>query len=291
MKSKSNLPDRTCLRHHFPHIPQFRLLLVAVLLFLVSLLIWPAADPDTWGRLFIARGALPTDEIDTRLGRDQAPAPSPGVFISKPAAQAESAADAEDYLPGVSVAMLDRLRDDAVFRREERDVWFAFLAAVSSATAADLQDRSVGLVGFSQLYRQPAQYRGRVVTLRGTVRRAIAKQAHQNDSQIDRYWQCWLFPEGSDNPVVVYALRLPDGFPQGQLIREAASVDGLYYKRWVYLAEDGLRTAPVVVARTLGWQHRPDAVPPALPAFPLVFAGVLVAVAVAAACTYYVFRS
>lgn len=164
------------------------------------------------------------------------------------------------------------------------------LDAVQSATAAEIHDHSIGPVGFSQLFSQPADYRGRVVTLSGTIRRGVPKRAHKNDSGIGHHWQCWLFPDGSDNPVVAYVLRPPDGFPEGQAVHEAVRLDGLFYKRWAYLAGDGIRTAPVVIARTMDWRRPPTVRQDALPALPVIVAGVRAAGVLAATTTYFIFK-
>ena len=84
-----------------------------------------------------------------------------------------------------------------------------------------------------------------------------------NEYGIKQYYQVWLWP--SDNPsapMVVYCLRLPQGFPTGMELAEPADVTGYFFKRWAYQANDALRAAPELLARTLQWEQRPVMTPP-----------------------------
>ena len=113
------------------------------------------------------------------------------------------------------------------------------------------------------MFRQPNQYRGRLVTVSGVVHRANRVELLPNDYGIKQYYQVWLWP--SDNPsapIVVYCLRLPQGFPTGMELAEQAEVTGYFFKRWAYQANDALRTAPELLARTLQWEQRPVMTPP-----------------------------
>src|SRR5688572_31130096 len=70
----------------------------------------------------------------------------------------------------------------------------------------ELKKRSRGEVAYAQLYRQSGQYRGQVVTVRGTARRAYRVQASKNHLGIEEYFVFWVSPfESADTPLVVYA--------------------------------------------------------------------------------------
>jgi len=58
--------------------------------------------------------------------------------------------------------------------------------------------------------------------------------------------------------MVVYCLRLPDGFPTGMSLSEEAEITGFFFKRWAYKAQDTMRSAPVLLARTVRWYERPE---------------------------------
>ncbi len=126
-----------------------------------------------------------------------------------------------------------------------------------------LRQASLGPVSYAQLFRQPSQYRGRLVTVSGVVHRANRVELPSNDYGIKQYYQVWLWP--SDNPsapIVVYCLRLPKDFPTGMELAEPAAVTGYFFKRWAYQANDALCAAPELLARSLQWQQRPAVTPP-----------------------------
>jgi hypothetical protein len=116
--------------------------------------------------------------------------------------------------------------------------------------------QSVGLVGHTQLFHDPDDYRGQVVTIRGTVRFA----------SYDDHYVLWIRPEGEPtSPIVIYALELPPGFPRIEpstaeltKLQEEVEVSGIFVKRGSYLAQDGPRTAPLIVARSPVRMHSPS---------------------------------
>jgi len=164
---------------------------------------------------------------------------------------------------------LDSVRDNTVFRPSEKDAWFRLLEDLNRRHEEDLHRSSVGRVGFLQLYRQPREYRGELVTVGGEVRLGYHRQAPQNIYGITSYYIFWLKPSATDSPIVVYCLDVPDGFPDVRAIedkgkkpvlREDAEFTGYFFKRWAYRAEDGTRLAPLVLAKTPRWQPRQEAI-------------------------------
>ena len=126
---------------------------------------------------------------------------------------------------------LSSIRDDTVFRGEESGAWYGILAALQNSSATLLEQYSLGPVNFAQLYKRPADFRAHVIEVEGDVRRAHYLDAPQNDFGIDGYWQCWLFPKGDSNPIVVYALDMPPGFPSGQKMLERVHFSAAFFKR------------------------------------------------------------
>jgi hypothetical protein len=166
----------------------------------------------------------------------------------------------------VSEPLLSEVQDDTVFRPAEREVWFSLLERVRDTEADELRQQSAGRVTYLQLFRQPIEYRGKVVTVSGTVKLAYRLQAPQNDLGIKDYFVYWIHPYGGpSSPIVVYALEAPAGFPplkdkdvQGEMtpLHEEVEVTGAFFKRWAYAAKDGAYTAPLIVARSIQWQQR-----------------------------------
>jgi len=253
---------------------QMRLLVLVGSVMLVIILMIEAGKPENWQwweRLVAAdpgttEGETAGGNPDTRLK----PQPTsktelaPDVFVS-PARPEETPDGAEDgavsgYFPGVKPKLLEAVKDDMLLRPAEADAWYHLLAVLDKAEQDELERASTGRIGFVQLFEQAHEYRGRLVTIRGTVMRAYRLECPTNDYGIDRYWVCWLCPAGGpSSPIIIYSLDLPEGFPSGMSIQVEAEFTGFSYKRKVYQAkgESGAgetRTAPVVLAKTANWQ-------------------------------------
>ena len=72
---------------------------------------------------------------------------------------------------------LDSVRDNTVFRGGEKDAWFRMLEQLNERDLPTLRRESTGYVGFLQLYKQPTAYRGKLVTVAGTIRLGYYREA------------------------------------------------------------------------------------------------------------------
>jgi hypothetical protein len=164
-----------------------------------------------------------------------------------------------------------QVRDDTVaFRPAEREIWFHALARVQNADKGQLRQASGGRVSYLQLHKQPADYRGKFVTVAGTVRLAYRASAPPNYLGVKEYHVYWLHPAGGpDAPIVVYALAAPPGFPRiaerdanqpPRDLHEDVEVTGLFFKRCAYFAKGSTYTAPLVIANVPDWR-RPQVAP------------------------------
>jgi hypothetical protein len=163
----------------------------------------------------------------------------------------------------LDTVFLGAIRDNTVFTNSEQDAWFRLLETLQRTDVEQLERDSCGPVGFAQLYREPYAYRGRLVTVSGTVRLGYYRPAPQNIYGIAGYYMLWLRPVGSTNPIVIYSLDVPAGFPDVKAIEAAGrkpelhedvEFTGYFFKRWAYRAEDGTRLAPLILAKTPRWQ-------------------------------------
>jgi hypothetical protein len=179
---------------------------------------------------------------------------------------------------------LDRLaltsvRDNSVLRSVERHVWFRLLEKLDRTSLKELEESSRGRVGFLQLFDQPEEYRGELVTVRGMAHLGYRVRAPKNFYGIDHYYVFWLAPAGGPNsPLCVYCLETPSGFPalkDKDLDRETTPLNmemeftGYFFKRWAYRAHDGLRIAPLVLAKTPRWTPPAPSLAESRPATPL----------------------
>lgn len=158
---------------------------------------------------------------------------------------------------------LAAVRDDTVHRPAEADAWFRLLDVLQSTPAKELERQPAEEVSYIQLFRQPNEYRGKLVRFKGRIMQVKSLPVAPNVYGIKQQYQLTLRPEdGPDEPVIVYSLELPEGFPLPDdpqtRIREDAEVTGYFFKRWAYLAQDGIHTAPLVLAKSPTWNPGPD---------------------------------
>ena len=237
---------------------------------LVVILAGPLTQPATWQ--FIARGfrwAGTERPIDTRL-ESKAKEDTSGAVLFLPVEEVSASRGIVPVgfrqEPILARQELEQIQDDSPFRRPERELWRRLLQVLHDTAEADLQKHSEGLVSYGQLFRQSGAYRGRLVTLRGQLRRAERVPMPSNPWGQQEYYQTWLQPvDQPANPIQIYCLELPEGFPLGLQIQEEVEVTGFYFKRAAYQAQDGLRTAPTLVAKTVRWFPRPTLAPEPAP--------------------------
>jgi hypothetical protein len=242
-------------------------LLLVMSLGLVMLLMSKARDPKNWAWLVAAGDHgkapastslpagddLPEDAARHKPTKPDTPDTSPPPGPAKTGDQA-----AARYFPGVEPRYLAAIRDDAAFRPEEQDIWFQLLEILDHTNQAVLRRSSTGRVTYSQLSRQSEQYRGQLVSIRGTIRRTSVQRPRENDGRIVQYYQTVLQPADDRSQLIfVYCLYLPEGFPTGPDVSADVDVTGFYFKRWAYAAQDTVRTAPVLLARTVDWIKPP----------------------------------
>ena len=149
----------------------------------------------------------------------------------------------------------------------ETNAWFRLVEYLNKADQEKLAEADLPYVGFRQLYQQPDQYRGEMIRIRGSAHRAYHLSAPTNIAGIDGYYKFIISLAGhSDDPVLVYALELPEGFPEvkdlnvDKEVTDLVDVDveftGYFFKNAAYQAGDGIRVAPLVLAKEPTWTPR-----------------------------------
>lgn len=271
-------------RNYLARREQRRLLFLVLSAGLVMLLIQEASKPKHWAWIRGGAPALAPPAVDNRAAR---PAPNRiRPLAAEPAdadlAEAQPARppvrralgpdefiiegetphdlpQGKQYFRGVRADLLGRVRDDTVFRSAEAGAFYNLLEVLNSTPETELERASQGDVRFLQLYTQPKEFRGDLVTLRGTARRVLVKRLAANESGVAQYYQVVLEPDDRAYPVVVYCLELPDGFPVGERLDEPITLTGFFYKRWAHMSGEGIATWPLLLSKTLRW--RPEARP------------------------------
>jgi hypothetical protein len=161
---------------------------------------------------------------------------------------------------------LARIEDDTLFLRPaEREIWLRLQGLARDTDPAELRRQSAGQVSYLQLFKQPNEYRGRPVTIRGTAMYAYRVSVGENYLGVKEHFVFWINPDGGPtSPIVVYAIDVPPGFPaieanrDGDMTRlhEDLVVTGYFLKRGAYLGKDGTYTAPLVIANVPEWNRR-----------------------------------
>jgi hypothetical protein len=262
--------QHTAVPNYLGRREQRRLLVMILLLGLVFYLMYQARQPSTWYWMWggehaavnwdnLSPEADQVAAIDTRLPLDDARGMA-GAFTAQPPKPVPEG----EYFPGVDPELLAEVRDDTVFRGAEHQVFFHLLNVLKESDPAELIAASRGNTAFVQLYQQPDHYRGKLVTVRGTLVRSFLLPAPKNDHGIKEYYQTWVRPHDNlANPLVIYTLEMPEGLPSGMNLSEQIECTGFFYKRWAYKAADTIRTAPLLLVRTVEWKR--PVVPPGEP--------------------------
>jgi hypothetical protein len=203
--------------------------------------------------------------IDSRLAaaapRESAdgfviPKTQPGEKTDQPSTPASGTR----FFPGVKPEWFTVIRDNTPSSQAEQSCTLPLLDILQRTDLDKLRAASVGRITYAQLFRQPGEYRGQLVTISGTIRAAHRVELPKNEYGIREYRQVWLYPiDNRFQPIVVYCLDLPKGFPTGDKVSEQGELTGFFLKRWAYSAKNDMYVAPTILAKTLDWQRRPIA--------------------------------
>jgi hypothetical protein len=174
----------------------------------------------------------------------------PGEFIAE--AEAHDLPRGKKYFPGVEPELFRAVRDDTVFRSSDHVPFYHLLDLLNRTSEAELERAAIGEVSYAQVYTQPKEFRGDLVTMRGTVRRVTARPTSANHFGISQFYQTVLEPEDRSDPVVFYCLELPAGLLPGDRLNVPATITGFFYKRWSYFRQDKeITTWPLLLAKTV----------------------------------------
>ena len=265
---------------------QWRLLMLVATTAVVMLLMAEARKPQIW-RMLGFRGpaagkagapqdaALPgaapqagaAAAIDTRLKpKERIPLKADEIIVE--ARDKHAVPQDKKFFPGVDAELLGEVRDDTAFRSAESGAFHHLLAILQKTDEQEIEQASTGEVGFTQLFTQPKEFRGELVTIAGTVRRNESLRAVKNDYGIERYFRLTVEPSDRAEPMLIYCLELPAELPVGENLHQPIKATGFFYKRQAGMAGDGIRTWPLVLAKTVRWVAPPAAAAPA-PADPV----------------------
>jgi hypothetical protein len=269
---------------------QRRLLVLVMLLGLAMIAARQAGDPRLWRWLFAGQAAsgdardkagvlgVARGEIDTRLRKSTATADPPDVVVIQAPIEV-GGTSGKRLMHGIRPEWLTAVRDDTVLRGgAEHEALYSLLKLLNESDESTLARASRGPASYLQLFKQPAEYRGELVALRGTVVQAGYRQAAKNEQGVDGFYKLVISPDDHRSGLIfVYCLELPQGFPAGDGISCDVELIGLFYKRWAYSAQDGIRTAPLLLAKSVTWTNPPGSAPDSAINWPGIATSVVIA--------------
>jgi len=284
-------------RNYLARREQWRLLGLVLALGLVVILMSEARNPANYRWMFGGDPKEGTSDVETtEIDNLYEPAPRgpkvPGTFIARAEPDEAEVDTTGHYFPGVKPAFLEKVRDDAPFGSAvtaEHRAWLNLLEILHTADEQTLENASTGRATYAQLMKQAGEYRGKLVTVFGTVHRAHPLEVPENDLGVKTYYRLWISPDDNpSSPIVAYVLELPEGFPTGMDFRADVRLVGFSFKRWLYMAgdpetgEETMRVAPLLIGRTVYWRKPAASRPPpsADPITLATIAGVALLVAV-----------
>ena len=198
---------------------------------------------------------------------------------------------------------LAEVSDDATLGGQDYLAWFRLLEVLRDTPADELRDAAQQEISHVQLDEQPDYYRGRLVTIEGNLITGYHVEAPRNPVHITGYYVLWIQPLGAPRELIrAYALELPVGFPElieperdgvlEPLLRERVTLTGYFFKRFLYSTESRLELAPLILAKTVGWEQPVlvDDAPATLPSAWQAFAAIALCAAAAAGVCAWVYR-
>jgi hypothetical protein len=234
-------------RNYFSRREQWRLLLLILPLGLVIIVMGRLRDPDTARRInsFFSDEKHQVAQVTIPAG-----AASKSNSVEPPTKTAPTKPPAP--VDGVRLELLESVKDETYFRNAERDAWFNLISVLQNKSDKDLAANSIGEAGYVELSQQPQVYRGKLVTVRGTVRQVTTQTPADNDLGLKSYYRLVLHPQGGDIwPIFIYSLELPKGFPPGEHVAVDVSATGFFFKTLSYAWRDGVGIAPVVLTKSV----------------------------------------
>jgi len=231
-------------RNHSSRREQWRLLLLILPLGLVILLMARIRDPQT----------------ADRINRFFAPIKPRPVVAGSPAPNVRT--EPRDLFPGIRREPLASIKDNTYFRNSETQAWFHFFDVLQRTPLEQISSAHGVEVDYTQLIDQPETYRGRLVSIKGTVRQVTRQTPAPNDLGIDSYDRVVIQPaDGVPWPIFVYCLEMDADRPERSALMGSVQVTGLFFKNLSYSWQDGLGTAPVLVSRSLNYSESTTGAP------------------------------
>lgn len=245
---------------------------------------WLTGNPGTGGTPTAAPRKSETSrpKISFTPQTERAPLPPGAIRIETVDHVGEGEAFLQDRRLALTAKQVAKIRDNAVgISTAERDVYHELLARTRDIPLTEQQQAARDDVAFAVLMTESQEFLGKLITVKGEIRRLIPIPPGRNDHGIEDLWEAVMFnaDSGSENPYLIRFTSLPEGIPTGMELKSGTIVEvtGFFFKRYGYPTQDDrLHVAPLVIAKTLKW-FKPSQKPNDLGPIPYVlgFAGIV----------------
>lgn len=223
-----------------------------------------AADPATWTWLFPTEAdqatATPTLEDVTytvQLGDDEELRSD--EFRAEPSEKKHTVSivpsDSHQSDRLIGEELLDSVKDNTLaIRAGEREAYSTILRRLRDLDDAAIHAAADPTATFPAVMLEPDHYRGRLMTIDGTVRRVTELPPDPTVPGQKPPYELWMFtPDSGDNPWRVVATSIPEELQReagegGALVRAT----GVFFKRQGYeTLRHELHVAPLLLAKTV----------------------------------------
>ncbi|HEY4263301.1 MAG TPA: hypothetical protein VGM98_24275 [Schlesneria sp.] len=159
--------------------------------------------------------------------------------------------DLDDEEAARSAELLGLVTDGVPLKPREMPAYWQLMQWSQTATSADLEQRALHDVPFTQLCEQPNKYRGKLISMRLHVRRVLKYDAPVNPLELQDVYEAWGWTDESKSfPYVVVFSQCPEGLPIGTEVQGEANFVGYFLKVMrVDGAKNNARGAPLLIGR------------------------------------------
>jgi hypothetical protein len=237
-----------------------RIVRLSVALVMIVLAIKVAADPATWVWMFPhdpakGRAAPSLDDVRYDVSLEDEPLRADEFRSDTNSSSTASDATAAEGLLFSDATLADVEDDTLTLRKSDRVAYHAVLDRLRAADEREIESAADPSGTYPAVMTEPAHFRGRVVSLRGTARRILEIPASDANSQESgRLYELWVFtPDSGDNPWRIVATDIPEGLPRGLLDNGVpVRIAGVFFKRQGYETQaHALHVAPLLLAKTV----------------------------------------
>lgn len=159
-------------------------------------------------------------------------------------------------------------------RKEERDSYFAIIQKAKETDSSLLHKASIEyrnkrrelpknaqwkskppeeFPSWVDLYQNPEDYHGKLVTIHGHIRKLIEVPQDKNPYGIEKVYEAWLYDLNSQgHPTVILSTSIDPRLKTGTEVEiDHCFATGYFFKNMGYHAQDASRYAPVLIASKL----------------------------------------